>query len=117
MTWMAHFRHLIPKDAKITYWHGDIPKYFKFSKPKNIPLKKYFKDNGYFVFMFVRHPFDRLVSAYLDKIAGDPNHYQYDRRFIVAMFKDGDVVPFDHYIKFVVSEVQRFLNCKPKGPR
>jgi len=28
---------------------------------KQQPLKKYFK------FMFVRHPFDRLVSAYLDK--------------------------------------------------
>ena len=66
---------------------------------------------------FVRHPFDRLVSAYLDKIAGDPKNYQVDRKKIVAMFDDGDKVPFDHYIKFVVSDVQRFLDCKPKGPR
>ena len=117
MTWMKHFKHLIPKDANITYWHGDIPKYFEFSKPEYIPLKKYLKENGYFVFTFVRHPFDRLVSAYLDKIAGDPKHYQLDRRKIVAMFNDGDQVPFDHFIKFVVSEVKRFLDCKPKGPR
>ena len=35
---------------------------------QNISLDNYFVRNEFCVFSFVRHPFDRLVSAYLNKI-------------------------------------------------
>ena len=73
------------------------------------------KDKKFFVFSFVRHPFDRLVSANLDKIAGKPVNYLNERRRIVLRFKDEDGIPFNHFIKYVISEVKRFLNCLPKG--
>ena len=81
---MKHFSNLLPPERQnITDWkhlnsaklHGRIPKEFS-----SIPilekletgqtLSDYFRQEGYFVFSFVRHPFDRLVSAYLDKIEG-----------------------------------------------
>ena len=97
--------------------HEAIPSYFKrhFKKPGNIALEKYLKENNFFVFSFVRHPFDRLVSAYLDKIAGNPNSYQDERKNIVLKFSDDNGVQFDHFIEYVVSEVKRFLNCQPIG--
>ena len=97
--------------------HEAIPNYFKrhFKKPRNITLENYLKKNNFFVFSFVRHPFDRIVSAYLDKIAGNPNNYQDERKSIVLKFNDKDDVPFEHFIEYVISEVKRFLNCRPIG--
>ena len=36
-------------------------------------LEKMVNEKQYFAFSFVRHPFDRLVSAYIDKIKIDNN--------------------------------------------
>ena len=50
-------------------WHSEVPKYFPFSmENQNMSLDNYFVRNEFCVFSFVRHPFDRLVSAYLNKI-------------------------------------------------
>jgi len=42
------------------------------------PVAKQRVLGNYFKFMFVRHPFERLVSAHLDKlVAGEYVHYNY----------------------------------------
>ena len=50
-----------------------VPQIFSVKKQigkhlKSKYLNNYFKENDYLTFSFVRHPFDRIVSAYLDKI-------------------------------------------------
>ena len=50
--------------------------YTKFSMKNHKPdstLEKMVNEKHYFSFSFVRHPFDRLVSAYIDKIKIDNN--------------------------------------------
>ena len=39
-------------------------------------VKKYFSDNEYLTFSFVRHPFDRIVSAYKDKAEDEGKDYE-----------------------------------------
>ena len=61
MTWITYLKNLIPPDVQlemhIINWHKQVPQYFK--KPKTTDLNNFFKKNNYFVFSFVRHPFDR----------------------------------------------------------
>ena len=83
-TWMHHFNDLLPLDERP--W-GDgtgnlndstrarINNAFKpsslFQSERENPGKfftKLFKDENYEVFTFVRHPFERLVSAYTNKV-------------------------------------------------
>ena len=65
MTWIAYLKNLIPPDVQlemhIINWHKQVPQYYKFELPKDIGLNNFFKKNDYFVFSFVRHPFDRYV--------------------------------------------------------
>ena len=77
---MEHFVKLLPEDIQNDFnfahmnsaqLHQAVPKHFPL-KGKNveepIQINGFFYSNRIFVFSFVRHPFDRLVSAYLDKI-------------------------------------------------
>ena len=82
-TWMQHFNNLLdPKHrSERKDLHGFIPP--KFSIKKQIgkrfdfkPMKKYFRDNEYLTFSFVRHPFDRIVSAYKDKAEKKGKEYE-----------------------------------------
>ena len=72
-TWMKHFALLDPKkrfDPTKKNLHSVVPPLFSKRKQigeRKVDLVKYFKDNQYLTFSFVRHPFDRLVSAYKDK--------------------------------------------------
>ena len=50
--------------------HKLVLKHFALDISGSIDINKHFQLNRYFVFSFVRHPFDRLVSAYIDKIEG-----------------------------------------------
>ena len=69
---MKHFALLDPEkryDTNRYDLHSKIPQLFTFKKQtgnlvKEKYLPKYFKDNEYLTFSFVRHPFDRLVSAF-----------------------------------------------------
>ena len=57
--------------------HATIPQLFSIQRQigrlnkwqwHRIPLPTYLKNNNYLSFSFVRHPFDRLVSAYREKV-------------------------------------------------
>ena len=74
-SWMRYLKKLIPEKIlnglnwRGLNWHSEVPKYFPFSMEyQNVSLDNYFALNRFCVFSFVRHPFDRLVSAYLNKI-------------------------------------------------
>ena len=83
-TWMHHFNDLLPLDQRpwddgtgnLNYsTRARINNAFKpsslFQSERENPGKfftKLFKDEKYEVFTFVRHPFERLVSAYTNKI-------------------------------------------------
>lgn len=113
MTWLDHFTKLLPKGAKehLHNWHNEIPTYFPFQKPKNESLNDYFSRNKYFVFSFVRHPFDRLVSAYLDKIAGDPKHYLIERKKIQNLYGVKQI-DFEIFLIYVRGKVKKYTKCK-----
>ena len=74
---MEHFVKLIPEDirSKLDFenmdshrLHQAVPKQFLLKDLQGLKINKLFEVNHIFTFSFVRHPFDRLVSAYLDKI-------------------------------------------------
>ena len=98
-TWMRHFNALLdPKhQKKISYirledkivakkekkgdLHNVMPQRFSVHKQIGMKfdfesLKKYFNDNEYLTFSFVRHPFDRIVSAYKDKAEDEGRDYE-----------------------------------------
>jgi hypothetical protein len=54
--------------------------------------------NGYFRFAFVRNPWARLCSCYLDKIVGPTVRPQ---EFILADFGMTPGMPFDHFVRRV----------------
>ena len=78
-TWMQHFNALQDPEHRLdtekkhkNAFHNIIPRLFSIGKQIGKGLdfksvKKYFSDNEYLTFSFVRHPFDRIVSAYKDK--------------------------------------------------
>ena len=68
---MRHFIKLLPKERQIQknfdqmdshQLHAQLPSEFKATRGQHLDL------SHYFAFSFVRHPYDRLVSAYNDKI-------------------------------------------------
>ena len=92
MTWLGHLKNLLPINVqkRLKFLHRGVPSFFKshFKKPENITLENYLKDKKFFVFSFVRHPFDRLVSAYLDKTAGKPVSVS---NFTVKIFRESNL--------------------------
>jgi hypothetical protein len=68
---MRHFIKLLPKEKQVlrkfdqmdtNKLHAQLPNEFKATSGQPLEL------SHYFAFSFVRHPYDRLVSAYNDKI-------------------------------------------------
>ena len=99
-TWMNHFNDLLdpkhrisPEKKQNIDLHNFIPPKFSIHKQIGVTLdfkstKKYLSDNEYLTFSFVRHPFDRIVSAYKDKAEEKGNTYELKRelrfRFNIA---------------------------------
>ena len=100
---MEHFVKLIPEDIrnKLDFenmdshqLHQAVPKQFLLKDLQGLKINKLFEVNHIFTFSFVRHPFDRLVSAYLDKIgklvsvsvANYLYHYQFGNTAFNAIF-------------------------------
>ena len=80
-TWMRHFIKLLPKERQVQknfdqmdshQLHAQLPNEFKATRGQPLDL------SHYFAFSFVRHPYDRLVSAYNDKILSknDKGYYR-----------------------------------------
>ena len=87
-TWLKHFVLLAPNDTTLqglddpAELHKVVPPFFKFSQADFHELDSYSDDSRLamqrflarrtpaLTFSFVRHPFDRLVSAYTDKVLG-----------------------------------------------
>ena len=72
---MANFALLDPKkrfSPKTPHLYSKLSPFFSIKTQigKTDNLQKYFKENQYLTFSFVRHPFDRIVSAYKDKAEG-----------------------------------------------
>ena len=90
-TWMTHFNDLLdpehrisPEKKKSIDYHKFIPPKFSIHKQIGMrfdlkSIKKYLSDNEYLTFSFVRHPFDRIVSAYKDKAEEKGNNYELKR--------------------------------------
>ena len=85
---MEHFNALQDPDRRLekekkqnNAFHSIIPQRFSINKQfgKGFDfesVKKYFSDNEYLTFSFVRHPFDRIVSAYKDKAEDEGKNYE-----------------------------------------
>jgi chondroitin 4-sulfotransferase 11 len=74
----------------------------------------------YFKFVFVRHPFDRLISAYIDKFGSQKSEYWTElaptilRRYRAnpsrRSLRQGNDVRFDEFIKYIVDPRSHPLN-------
>ena len=86
---MEHFVKLLPEDIQKDFnfanmnsaqLHQAVPKHFSLKRKDIVDpnqINRFFYSKRIFVFSFVRHPFDRLVSAYLDKIdSGGSENYK-----------------------------------------
>ena len=69
------------------------------------PTLEYFKRNHFFAFSFVRHPFDRLVSAYVDKVIKNKAIWLKDHPTIGS-------TNFATFAQYVVSKCEQFANNK-----
>ena len=125
-TWMKHFTNLIPPNRQnVIDWkhlnspqlHARIPQEFSSkSIEKNLQpgqsLNDYFRQEGYFVFSFVRHPFDRLVSAYLDKIEGKgPMGEKGYRKLRFKLVENYGSVNFESFLKHVQATLRNYEKC------
>ena len=109
MTWLGHFAKLSPitrNETKITL-HAKVPKLFsirhQIGRLKHEPLPTYFKKNNYLTFSFVRHPFDRLVSAYREKVEMKNKHL-YVRRKLKKLYNSTD---FNTFLTHVINSHTR----------
>lgn len=115
-TWMKHLIKLLPKKKQLLKkyaemsshkLHGALPKEFMASKGQKLDL------SGYFVFSFVRHPYDRLVSAFNDKIVStdDPGYLKTG----IFIQKQWGEVSFENFLRYVILNLQTHYQCQQAG--
>ena len=120
---MEHFVKLIPEEiqTEINFaemdshqLHSAVPKQFRLKKElEQFQMNDYFMSNQFFVFSFVRHPFDRLVSAYLDKIdnMGDPGYRSIAKNIKTTFGK----INFKNFLLFVMKKIENYEDCSAKN--
>lgn len=66
--------------------------------------------------MFVRHPFERLLSAYRNKLEGAPSR---EKRFqdhvgklIIEDYKEGDPIPFPRFVDYVLKYGRKVMRTE-----
>jgi hypothetical protein len=79
-------------------------------------LKPFLLDSDWFVFLVVRDPFDRVVSAYLDKIINpiEENALKlvvqiYEERGLI--YKKGKSVPFIYFLEWISTQPIDYLDA------
>ena len=120
---MQHFVKLLPQSVQATLDFGQIissnrlhkvvPKFFQPQEFQDeYQFKSHLVENEIFTFSFVRHPFDRLVSAYYDKIVSqDDPSYRGRGKAILANY---GAVTFSNFIKYVLSENESYMKCESR---
>ena len=106
VTWLQHFSKLSPKTRdlpEIKGIHAKIPILFSIGRQigisRNTDLVSYLKKNDYLSFSFIRHPFDRLVSAYREKVEKQ-DHGLYVRSKLKNLYGN---FGFDTFLKHVIN--------------
>lgn len=107
---MKHFIKLLPNEKQPKFQtldsnelHDRLPSQFKNKKVYDL-------NADFFTFSFVRHPFDRLVSAYKDKFLNvqDPG-YAFRSELLLKSFGS---ITFENFCHFVIEDLNRFNKCK-----
>ena len=76
--------------------------WFEVEKPN---LIKFVQENNYLLFTFVRHPFERLVSAYKDKIVGQKKHLNpLQVQKYKNLFQKRNAMSFPDFIDLILKE-------------
>ena len=78
-----------------------MDEWFKVEKPN---LIKFVQENNYLLFTFVRHPFERLVSAYKEKILGQHKHVNHVDVKYKSIFQKRNAMSFPDFIDLIVKE-------------
>jgi hypothetical protein len=106
VTWLQHFSKLSSKTRdlpEIKGIHAKIPILFSIGRQigisRNTDLVSYLKKNDYLSFSFIRHPFDRLVSAYREKVEKQ-DHGLYVRSKLKNLYGN---FGFDTFLKHVIN--------------
>jgi len=112
-TWMRHFIKLLPKERQVQrnfdqmdshQLHAQLPNEFKATRGQHLDL------SHHFAFSFVRHPYDRLVSAYNDKIISK-NDKGY-HRVIKDIQRSFGTVSFENFLRYVIRDLQKHYQCQ-----
>ena len=80
--------------------HNAIPREFKANQDL-LDL------SGYFTFSFVRHPYDRLVSAYYDKVVNSDYH-----EIAVKIRKHFGEVSFENFLQYIMVDLRKYYQCQ-----
>lgn len=97
-----------PKKTVKVHWPGTLRKYGMQYLPSYTPAEAEDRLERYFKYLMVRHPFDRIVSAYRDKmLQPDEECYQQE---VLAVVKenvrkdqnDNSTIKFDEFVKFLL---------------
>lgn len=115
-TWMHHFSLLDPKHRFVHSkgdLHSRIPFLFSITKQiyKRSSLRQFrqannswffnhfLKKNHYLTFTFIRHPFDRLVSAFMDKV--ERSKKSWGHQMLLRKYGKSD---FETFLDYVINE-------------
>ena len=72
-------------------------------------------ENKYLLFTFVRHPFERIISAYKEKVLAQHNHVpRYVNTKFKSMFEKRNAMSFADFIDVIIQDFQNGT-AKPNG--